>query len=392
VGAFTSRFSLYKPGGGSTGLIVPDEILDIDKLNSNFDIIDANLGAFIATSTTLPGVPKVGQLVFETDTKRLRVYSGGSFVAPATERGSLTMYTGTNLAALDAITDGVVGDTFYMTDPGLGNAGTGTIDPMTWEAIGDSGVNLNWRVRDLVVADTKAHLDTFIAAVAAIAGTDAEFRIGNLAFPKDTQVPLRFTSIAGAYVVAPAYVDLIPVGVASVGAASVDGTGLLTVTGLVTGATLRVNCDKATLALFKRVHFIIDCEAQTAAATQQYALQLANGATILSAAASYVIQGVLTTAGANNVFAPAAATSWSALAPRLRSAMRYIFKNLPVTKETTAEVTGNAHDALLANLTALNGGTFGQVTTAAADCDGVQATFTISAGNATATVRVVGEL
>jgi hypothetical protein len=347
VGAFTSRFSLYKPGGGSTGLIVPDEILDIDKLNSNFDIIDANLGAFIATSTTLPGVPKVGQLVFETDTKRLRVYSGGSFVAPATERGSLTMYTGTNLAALDAITDGVVGDTFYMTDPGLGNAGTGTIDPMTWEAIGDSGVNLNWRVRDLVVADTKAHLDTFISAVAAIAGTDAEFRIGNLAFPKDTQVLLRFTSIAGAYAIAPAYVDLIPVGVASVGAASVDGTGLLTVTGLTTGATLRVNCDKATLALFKRVHFIIDCEAQTAAATQQYSTQLANGATILNAAASYIIKGA-TADAAVTFYGPAATTFWTAVAPRLRSAYRFIFKNLAITKETTAEVSGNTHDALIA--------------------------------------------
>lgn len=223
MGAFTSRFSLYKPGGGSTGLIVPDEILDIDKLNSNFDIIDANLGAFITTSTTLPGVPKVGQLVFETDTKRLRVYSGGSFVAPATERGSLTMYTGTNLAALDALTDGVIGDTFYMTDPGLGNAGTGTIDPMTWEAIGDSGVNLNWRVRDQIVADTKAHLDTFIAAVAAIAGTDEQFRIGNRALVSTTRQSYIFRSTAGAYLIDATPIRMFPAGSAGITVDPVTG-------------------------------------------------------------------------------------------------------------------------------------------------------------------------
>ena len=40
MGAFTAFLNLYKPGGGSTGNITPDEVADIDKLNLNFDTID----------------------------------------------------------------------------------------------------------------------------------------------------------------------------------------------------------------------------------------------------------------------------------------------------------------------------------------------------------------
>lgn len=38
--AFTPFLNLYKPGGGSTGLITPDEVVDVDRLNQDFDIID----------------------------------------------------------------------------------------------------------------------------------------------------------------------------------------------------------------------------------------------------------------------------------------------------------------------------------------------------------------
>ncbi len=38
--AFTPTLNLYKPGGGSTGVITPDEVADIDRLNQNFDAID----------------------------------------------------------------------------------------------------------------------------------------------------------------------------------------------------------------------------------------------------------------------------------------------------------------------------------------------------------------
>lgn len=39
--AYTPFLTLYKPGGGSTGLIVPDEVVDVDRLNANSDVIDA---------------------------------------------------------------------------------------------------------------------------------------------------------------------------------------------------------------------------------------------------------------------------------------------------------------------------------------------------------------
>lgn len=39
--ASTPFLGLYKPGGGSTGLITPDEVVDIDRLNTNADLIDA---------------------------------------------------------------------------------------------------------------------------------------------------------------------------------------------------------------------------------------------------------------------------------------------------------------------------------------------------------------
>lgn len=38
---FTSHLNLYKPGGGSTGTITPDEVVDIDRVNQNMDVIDA---------------------------------------------------------------------------------------------------------------------------------------------------------------------------------------------------------------------------------------------------------------------------------------------------------------------------------------------------------------
>lgn len=38
--ASTPFLGLYKPGGGSTGLILPDEVVDIDRINGNSDIID----------------------------------------------------------------------------------------------------------------------------------------------------------------------------------------------------------------------------------------------------------------------------------------------------------------------------------------------------------------
>lgn len=50
---FTPNLNLYKPGGGSTGLITPDEVVDIDRINANSDLIDAWAGTINADRTDL---------------------------------------------------------------------------------------------------------------------------------------------------------------------------------------------------------------------------------------------------------------------------------------------------------------------------------------------------
>lgn len=77
---YTGKLNLYKPGGGLTGTNTPDETADIDKLNSNFDLIDAAAGFKVVTSSTRPGSPFTGQGIFETDTALAYVWSGSAWV------------------------------------------------------------------------------------------------------------------------------------------------------------------------------------------------------------------------------------------------------------------------------------------------------------------------
>lgn len=53
MGATTPNLGLYKPGGGSSGLITPDETADIDRLNDNFDVIDGFAGTTNGRVTSL---------------------------------------------------------------------------------------------------------------------------------------------------------------------------------------------------------------------------------------------------------------------------------------------------------------------------------------------------
>jgi hypothetical protein len=75
MGSFTNKLKLYKPGGGSTGLITPPEQVDIDKINANMDIIDAAYGAVFVTSGTHPASPIDGMLIHETDTQNSLFWS-----------------------------------------------------------------------------------------------------------------------------------------------------------------------------------------------------------------------------------------------------------------------------------------------------------------------------
>lgn len=84
MGDLTTKLSLYLPGGGSSGLILPDEIIDIDRINDNMRKIDDVSGAKIVTSTTRPALPFDGQTIYETDTRLVAIYRavGANWIYP----------------------------------------------------------------------------------------------------------------------------------------------------------------------------------------------------------------------------------------------------------------------------------------------------------------------
>lgn len=77
MGSNTPRLGLYKPGGGSTGLNGSDEVVDIDRINQNFDLIDSYASATDtkanptaasdAARNALIPTPVAGDAVFRTD-------------------------------------------------------------------------------------------------------------------------------------------------------------------------------------------------------------------------------------------------------------------------------------------------------------------------------------
>lgn len=118
MGISTSRAGLYKPGGGSTGLILPDEPVDIDDLNSNFDKIDKLLGA-----RSIPGASSYagsmdGDLVFASDTDYLMRYSAADGkLLNARVRGG-NMYMGTTAERLAVVAGDIpIGSMWKVTNP-----------------------------------------------------------------------------------------------------------------------------------------------------------------------------------------------------------------------------------------------------------------------------------
>lgn len=135
----------------------------------------------------------------------------------------ITEFEVTDLAALDAIANAFIGDTAIMTTPGTG------ISQLKWEAIAGSGATIDWQPVRTVVADTKDHLDTFIAAVALLTA-DLKFEVGAYAYVTGTKLLYKFTSVAGTLSIMPQ--PIVPTATATGGAAVADaGTGVVTVTG-----------------------------------------------------------------------------------------------------------------------------------------------------------------
>lgn len=65
----TPRYGLNKPTPGTA-----EPVGSGANLNSNMDKIDAQLGSFVCTSSTRPGAPVAGQMIFETDTLAVRIW------------------------------------------------------------------------------------------------------------------------------------------------------------------------------------------------------------------------------------------------------------------------------------------------------------------------------
>lgn len=96
----TTRLGLRKPASSDS----VDVATDID---ASYDKIDANVGRFICTSSTRPGSPYQGQLIYETDTKDAYQWNGTSWKKD---------YTAESLVSATAV------------DLPVGAGGTGTAD------------------------------------------------------------------------------------------------------------------------------------------------------------------------------------------------------------------------------------------------------------------------
>lgn len=69
MSTLTSRLGLTKPDPNPT----TGDFVDVAVLNTDFDKIDAAISATVATSATRPSTPFDGQIIRETDTRRIMV-------------------------------------------------------------------------------------------------------------------------------------------------------------------------------------------------------------------------------------------------------------------------------------------------------------------------------
>lgn len=172
-------------------------------------------------------------------------------------RGNATQYVVSNLAALDAVSTGIIGDTAFMTTPGTG------INALSWEAYAGSGAGLDWRPAETIYASSKTNMDSFISAVAAIA--DTRFEVGGEWIDTTTGWRYRFTSTAGAYVLnMQGIVPIVPTTLlGSGGTRTLNADGSISFSGAVAsvGATLGSNAE---VAAFRRITQEFECDGSTA--------------------------------------------------------------------------------------------------------------------------------
>lgn len=107
---------MYLPGGGSTGLILPDEVVDIDKLNSNFRIVDNLLGARNIPSSSAYSGSMDGDLVYAQDTGFLHMYSGSEARLLTPRLPGARQYSGTAAERVAFAVQAKNGDLWRDTD------------------------------------------------------------------------------------------------------------------------------------------------------------------------------------------------------------------------------------------------------------------------------------
>lgn len=179
--AFTPFLNLYKPGGGSTGLITPDEVADIDRLNANFDLIDDFAEGWgeaternhqfygpAAGKASVTGM-KLGDTYQESDgSKLLWSYDGSNWFV-------LNSLISLKNNTPQALTANVVTDISFQV--ALSNRGVAVSLPVTSVTIPSSGVY------EIAGALTCTHaLASFFDAYLTINGADVQMNTGSV-FP-----------------------------------------------------------------------------------------------------------------------------------------------------------------------------------------------------------------
>lgn len=194
MGQNTSRLGLYLPGGGSTGLITPDEPADIDKINDNMTKLDADAGAYVCTSSTRPASPYNGKIIFETDTRKTLIYkSATTSWEPVDSQGKIVA----NAAARDALfASPVQGTKVFRTDTGATE---------TYYAAWNASTNPGGRTpAGWYVAERSTGLVPIVPPTVAVSGGSATANsLGTVSFNAATSITLNgvFTSAYDNYLI-----------------------------------------------------------------------------------------------------------------------------------------------------------------------------------------------
>lgn len=118
--AFTTVLGLYKPGGGASGAITPDEPVDVDKINDNFDRLDSAVGFGSWTTSTRPIKPFPGQSGFNStlDIFERWTGSGWSVILPSYLQASKLAST---YATQSQLSGGMLDGRYYTQSALLNN-------------------------------------------------------------------------------------------------------------------------------------------------------------------------------------------------------------------------------------------------------------------------------